>query len=132
MDNSTDEIVLSYVRIKYEAPIVYFEYKEGTELGFPEIFELIASAEKLSGREPYVTFSDARVSMNLTNEGKKAVADQNMPLFRGTAALVNNSLYKFAANYLTFYNRSKYPFRAFTNKDEAIKWLLSLPLEEKA
>ena len=125
-----DEIELPYASIKYTEPIVYFIYKEGAELGFPEIRELISYAEKLSGHTPYITFADVRVNVNMTNEGKRVVADiKNMPLFRGTAVLVNNSMYKFAANFLNYYNKPKYPFRAFTSKKKAIAWLLSLPLD---
>lgn len=124
------EIILPYATITYEEPIVYFTYKEGTELGFPEIEELISLSEKLSGNRPYVTFSDVRVDINVTNEGKRVVADMNnMPLFRGTAVLVKNSSYKFAINFLGhFKNKQQYPFRAFTQKKKAIEWLLSLPL----
>ena len=130
MSNESNKIELPYVRIEYIRPIVYFEYKEGTELGFPEIEELISCAEKLSGNQPYLTFSDVRAGVNITNEGKRYVSDlENMPLFRGTAALVENSLYKFAANFFSTYGKYKYPFRAFTSKDEAVKWLLSLPLD---
>lgn len=122
-------IELSYASITYEAPIVYFEYKEGTELGFPEIRELIACAEQLSGHTPYLTFSDVRVNMNLTNEGKRYVENmKNMPLFRGTAILVKNDFYRFALNFLNNLNKTQYPFNAFTNKQKAINWLLTLPL----
>jgi len=125
-----DEVELPYVNIKYIAPVVYYQYKEGAELGFPEIREVIFYAEKLSGHKPYVTFADARVNMNITNEGKRVLQDlNNMPLFRGTAALVKNSMYQFAANFLNVYNKPKYPFRAFTSKEKAVSWLLSLPLE---
>ncbi len=129
MNETINKIDLPYASITYIEPIVYFEYKEEAELGFPEIRKLISCAEDLSGHKPYVTFADARVSMNITNEGKRIVADvKNMPLFRGTAALVNNNLYKYAANLLSLFNSSKYPFRAFTSKEEAVKWLSSLPL----
>jgi hypothetical protein len=129
MNGIINEIDLPYVSISYSNPIVHFVYKEGAELGFPEIRELISHAEKLSGNMPYVTFADVRASINITNEGKRIVADQkNMPLFRGTAALVGNSMYKFAANFMNYYNKPQYPFRAFTSEKEAIDWLLSLPL----
>jgi hypothetical protein len=129
MDKILNEIDLPYAYIKYAIPIVYFEYKEGAELGFPEIRELISCAEKLSSKTPYFTFADARVTMNITNEGKRILTDlNNMPLFRGTAVLVNNNIYKFAANFLNYFNNPKYPFRAFTSKEEAINWLLTLPL----
>jgi hypothetical protein len=126
-----NEIDLPYVSITYAEPIVYFVYKEGAELGFPEIRELISSAEKLSGNKPYVTFSDVRVNMNITNEGKRYVADlKHMPLFRGTAVLVRNSFHKFAVNFLKDFSKGKYPFRAFTSKEEAIAWLSGLPLNK--
>ncbi len=130
MNQTLNKIDLPYACITYIEPIVYFEYKEGAELGFPEIRKLISCAEELSSQKPYVTFADARVSINITNEGKRILSDmKNMPLFRGTAALVNNDLYKYAANLLSFYSSRKYPFRAFTSKEEAIKWLSALPLD---
>lgn len=129
-NDNLNKIHLSYVDIKYEEPIVYFVFKEGVELGFPEIRELIACAEQLSGKKNYVTLSDVRVTVNITNEGKRVVSDpKNMPYFRGTAVLVKSSMYKFAVNFLNYYNRPKYPYRAFTSEKEAIAWLLTLPLE---
>jgi hypothetical protein len=124
------EITLPYVHITYEAPIVYFRYVNEIELGFPEIRELIACAEKLSGKKPYVTLSDARVNIKITAEGKRVLTDpNNLPYFRGTAALVKNNMYKFAVEFLNFFDKPKYPFRAFTDEEEAVKWLKSLPLE---
>lgn len=125
------EINLPYATITYKAPIVYFVYKEGTELGFPEIRELIACSEKLTGYKPYITFSDVRANVNVTNEGKRIVADlKNMPYFRGTAVLVKNNLYKFAIDFLYAFDKPNYPFRAFTDKKKAIAWLLTLPVED--
>ncbi len=123
------EIKLPYVTVTFVEPIVYFEFKEGTELGFPEIRELIACAEGLSDKKPYFTFSDVRVNMNITNEGKRFLENlDNMPLFRGTAALVKNDFYMFAINFMNSFSKAKYPFKAFTDKEKAIEWLLKLPL----
>jgi len=125
-----NEIELSYVSIRFEAPIVYYKYKEGAILGFPEIKELIICAERLSGGKPYVTFADVTEDIDIKIEGKRYVADMNnMPLFRGTAALVKNSMYLVGANFLSLYNKPKYPFRAFIDREKAIGWLLTLPLE---
>lgn len=127
-----NEFDLSYVTITYAEPIVYFRYKKGrTELGFPEIRELIAAAEKLTGHQPYFTLSDVRhVDINVTTEGKRVLSDmKNMPLFRGTAAVVKNNMYKFAIDFLNAFNKPKYPFRAFVNEEDAVAWLKSLPLE---
>ncbi len=126
-----DYIIYEFgITITYEAPIVYFVYKAGTELGFPEIKELISCAEKLSEGKPYVTFSDVRVNMSVTKQGELFLGDlSNMPLFRGTAAWVKNSVYRLAANFMNNFSRKPFPFRAFTEKEKAIEWLKSLPLE---
>jgi hypothetical protein len=126
------EIKLSYVTITYKEPIVYLVYEEDIELGFPEIRELISCAEKISGYKPYVTFSDLRAGVKITNEGKRFVSDiKNMPYLRGTAALVKNSFYKYAIDILSTFQKLEYPFRVFTDKQEAINWLMSLPLEHR-
>jgi len=126
------EIKLPYVTITYKEPIVYLIYEEDIELGFPEIKELISCAEKLSGYRPYVTLSDLRAGVKITNEGKRFVSDlRNMPYFKGTAALVKNSFYKYAIDILNSFHKQQYPFRVFTEKEEAISWLLSLPLHDK-
>lgn len=78
-----NKIELPYVRIEYIKPIVFFEYNEGIELGFPEMYELISYAEKLSGHQPYFTFSDVRAGVNVTNEGKKVIADLKHALVQG-------------------------------------------------
>ncbi|HLP10537.1 MAG TPA: hypothetical protein VK177_01325 [Flavobacteriales bacterium] len=123
-----NQVALPYADIVYEEPIVYFTFKENTELGFPEIRELIAVAEKLADYKPYFTLSDVRVNINITEEGKRVVDDiKNMPYFRGTAAIVKNNMYKYGANFMANFNRRNYPFRAFTNKEKAVEWLLSLP-----
>jgi len=129
MTGISNEIKLSFVTITYIEPVVYFRYKAGAQLGFPEIRELIASAEKISGYRPYVTFADVREGIDVTNEGKKIFADpKNMPLFRGTAALVNNSMYKIAIDFMNAFSRPKFPFKAFVSEEKAIEWLKSLPL----
>jgi hypothetical protein len=126
------EVKLPYVNITYEDPIVYFIFIEGAELGFPEIRELTACAEKLSGNKPYLSFSDARVNLSVTNEGRRVAADlKNAPLVRGNAILLKNNMLKVAANFFYNFNKPLFPFRAFTDKEKAISWLLSLPLEKE-
>jgi hypothetical protein len=125
-----NSIDLSYVSISYQEPVVCFRYKEGAELGFPEIRELISLSEKLSGLKPYLTFSDVREKVNITNQGKLVLSDfNNMPLFRGSAILVKNDLYRFAAEFMNQFNKSKLPFKAFTSEEKAMKWLSSIPLQ---
>jgi hypothetical protein len=124
------KIELPYVSVSFESPIVYYSYKEGAQLGFPEMRELIATAEKLSWSRPYFTFSDVRVTMDVTREGKRYISDpNNLPYFRGAAVLVRGSMLSFAINFLSHFQKNKYPFKAFTDKNKAITWLGTLDLD---
>src|SRR5262245_53418185 len=115
----------------YEKPIVHIVFKENAELGFLEMRELTFHAEKLSRLQPYFTFSDATVNLNITPEGNKVAADWKEATFhRGSAVLVRGEMMKLAANFFSSINKPVFPFRAFTDKDEAIKWLLQLPLND--
>ena len=121
------DIELPYSNIYYEAPIIYIEYKKDAELGFGEIRQLISTAEKLSGGKPYVVLSDVRNGVNITPMGKKLAADPGtMPLHRGSAVLLRNNMQRLAANF--FGSKNPYPFKAFTDKQKAVEWLLTLPL----
>lgn len=125
-----DEIKLQYVTIKYIKPVVYFTFTTDTELGFPEIKELVSCAEKLSGGVNYFTLADIReISISVTNEGRRMVKNNSaMPFFRGNAVVVKNNLYKYTIDFLASISSSIYPLRAFTSKEEAVNWLLTLPL----
>jgi hypothetical protein len=121
------EIELPYSNIYYEAPIIYIEYKKDAELGFGEIRQLVSMSEELSGHKPYVVLSDVRNGISITPMGKKIAADPSTaPLHRGTAVLLRNNMLRLAANF--FGTSNPYPFRAFTDRQKAVEWLLSLPL----
>ena len=123
------EMELEYVKVYYRAPIVYMVFKEGVELGIPEIRELITCAEMLSEKKPYVIFCDARVKMDVTAEGRRLTASgKAAPLHRGTAVLVKNTLYQYAATLFSKFEKPQFPYRVFTDEQEALDWLLQLPL----
>lgn len=122
---------LPYASMRYEAPVVYVTYKEGSDLGFIEIRELIREAEKLAGHQPYLVLSDVRAGISVTPLGKKVVSDQNeLPLHCGSAVLVKNSMMQVAANFFDKINPSPYPFKTFTSEKKALDWLLTLPLKK--
>ena len=124
------KVQLAYAAVYYADPIVFIEFMEGFELGFVEIQELTRTAEQLSGNKPYVVLSDVRVNGRVTPMGRKVAADPNeCPLHRGTAVLLKNSVLTTGANFLNKLTPSKYPIKAFTDRDKALEWLKSLPLE---
>jgi hypothetical protein len=124
-----NEIILPNVSIKYIDPIVYCKYNEKVELGFPEIQELTLCIETLSSQKPYLIFLDVNLIVNITNEGKRMLGKySNMPFCMGTAIFIKESRYECAHNFINNYN-TKFPIRVFNSEQEAVEWLLSLPLD---
>src|ERR1700722_880623 len=120
---------LEYVKMCYKAPIIHMTFSDGAELGIPEIRDLITYSETLSERKPYVILSDVRVTMDVTHEGRRLAANAKFaPFHRGTAVLVPNTLYQYAATLFSKFDKPEFPYRVFTNEKEAMNWLLQLPL----
>ena len=117
----------------YESPIVYIIFNKDVELGFPEIADMIHHTEKLSKGKNYFVFSDIRAGgVDVTQEGRRMASKASeAPYQKGTAVLASNALYQLAANVFANFNKPKYPYRVFTNKQKAIEWLLSLPLNNR-
>ena len=120
---------LEYVTISYKEPIVYLVFKEGAELGIPEIRDLTVQAEAISNKKPYFILSDVRVKMDVTHEGRRLAANaKSAPFHRGTAVLVQNTLYQYAATLFSKFDKPEFPYRVFTSEQEALNWLMQLPL----
>ncbi|HXB13767.1 MAG TPA: hypothetical protein VNZ45_17390 [Bacteroidia bacterium] len=120
---------LEYVKIYYKAPIIHMAFKEGAELGIPEIRQLITYSEVLSKKNPYVTLSDVRVNMDVTHEGRRLTLNtKEAPFHRGSAIVVKNGLYQYAATLFSKFDKPAFPYRVFTNEHEARNWLLQIPL----
>ena len=128
-----EELNLDYVCIRYEKPIVYLTFKSGADIGFPEVKELIACAEKLSDKKNYVVLSDVREDVSVTREGRKYSAQsKNSPFHKGTAVLVKNTAYKLAVDLFLGLQVPEFPYSVFTEEQKAIDWLLSLPLDDQS
>ncbi len=119
---------LEYVKIEYKAPIIYLTFKEGVELGIPEINELNACAKKLSDGNAYCVLCDVRVNMaGVTHEGRRLAA-KPAPTHKGTAVIVKNTFYQIAATLFSKFDQPQFPYKVFTDEREAIDWLMQLPL----
>jgi hypothetical protein len=124
-----EQIELGYATLSYNDPIVEIVYKAHAQLGFIEIRELIASAQKLSAGKPYLVFSDVRDGIEVTPLGKKVVSDPaESPLHRGTAVLLKSEMLVLAANFISSFKKEPYPFKAFTERKKAMQWLSTLRL----
>ena len=124
MTKEQPTIELPYATILYEPPIVHIVFKTDIELGFPETRELIASAEKISHKRPYVIFADARVKVQVTREGRKVAANEKeAPYHKGSAILVENNMLALGLNFFSGLITPSYPYRAFTDRESAMEWL---------
>ncbi|HEY6162879.1 MAG TPA: hypothetical protein VI112_16740 [Bacteroidia bacterium] len=129
--DNMQKAVLPYASITFEYPIVHIIFEKEVDLGFPEIKELTRVAEELAGYKPYVVLSEVKANVNVTPEGKRLTTDRKeITLARGTAVLVDNSIYMMAMNFYSNFTSPPFPFKAFTDKQKAIAWLRSLPLDQ--
>lgn len=127
-----NELKLPYATIRYEEPIIYITFKQGSELGFPEMKELVQYAETLSGYKNYFVFSQVGENVSVTMEGRRFAFDaKNSPYQKGTAVLVKNNVVSLAANLYVGFKDPAFPYKVFTDKQKAIDWLLSLPLQSE-
>ena len=123
------ETNLGFALVYYEKPIVHLVFEKGAELGFPEMRALVRHAERASGHQPYVVLSDIRKGVSVTPEGRKfSSRASESPLQRGTATLVTGALFSKAVNFFAGLRKPDFPFRCFTDRQEAIEWLLTLKL----
>lgn len=126
------QIELPYATVSFDASIVIFKYRPNALIGLKEMKETIALAEKLSWSRPYFTLSDVRGGITMSTEAKWYLADLNhLPFFRGAAAIVKNSTMSYAINFLEFFQKKKYPMKAFTSEKKAVEWLRTLPMDDE-
>lgn len=124
------EAILPYAHFHYAAPVVFIEFARNVELGFLEVREIFLVCEKLSGGLPYVVLADVRRGVALTPMGKKAsTGTPPSPLHRGTAVVMLRDTMQEQIDFLRQMNRAPFPLRAFTERQQAIDWLLTLPLD---
>lgn len=123
-----NELKLSYATLKYEEPIIHITFIQGSELGFPEIKELVKYAEQLSGYKNYFVLSIGD-NITLTPEGRRFAFDErNSPYQKGTAVVVKNNAVSMDANLYMGFKQPEFPYKVFTERQKATDWLLSLPL----
>lgn len=121
--------LLPFASLEYHEPIVNLTLSDNVEIGFPEIQAITKKSEELSGFRPYFLLVNLGKNVRLTTEGKKtAINPTEHPLRRGSAVMVKSEAEEKSAGFFTEAPNRLAPRRSFTDRSEAIKWLLSLPL----
>jgi ethanolamine utilization protein EutA (predicted chaperonin) len=126
-----EEIKFSHTVVSYREPVVSLTFTEDSELDVAEIRELIAAAERLSGKKPYLLFSDARGNLAITPEARKVAAAKNeAPLLVANAVLVNNLGLSITANFFMKFNKPHFPVRVFYDEKKAMEWLMKFEVKK--
>lgn len=114
----------SYCTLSYKAPIISIVFKKGAVMDVAEAKEMIVAAESMSGKKPYVLFSDIRNHVNITPEARKVSADKAMaPHVVANAVFTNNIALKLTANFFILINKPHFPVKVFTDRSKAMLWL---------
>jgi hypothetical protein len=125
------EIKFSHTTVRYQEPLISLVFNEGADLDIAEVRELIAAAEKLSGKKPYLLFSDVRVNMGITPEARKVSADKKeAPYVVANAVLVNNLGLSITANFFMKFNKPHFPVKVFYDEAKAMEWLMKFELKK--
>lgn len=120
-------IRLPYARITYSRPVITIVYDDKVDLGLFEIRELNELCSRLSNNTPYFVLNDAPGGVNITPQGKRALADiTEAPLHCGTALVVHPKLVAISDSLFSGLKKLSCPFRVFSDKDEALMWLHGL------
>jgi len=119
-----EQINFTHSTIFYNVPFMYLVLREGAELDAEQMRELIAAAEKLSNKTPYLLISDVRVNVTITSEGRKVAADKNEAKFLVANAVISDSVaLKLTANFFMQFNKPHFPLKIFNDEEKAHIWL---------
>ncbi len=110
-----------------ENGILRIKVREGVHIDLESLKEDHEADFQLTGHKQVLALFDARAFFTITKDARDYVNSGIMDKTRlATAALINNIGARILMNGFLFINRPKTPFKIFTNKDEAIKWLLNI------
>jgi hypothetical protein len=111
--------------ITYDPPVIYIVFKKGAKMDSAEALEMIAAAETLSGKTPYLMFSDIRNHVEISPEARKiSAAKAEAPYVVANAVLTDNVALKLTANFFMKINKPHFPVKIFTDRSKAMSWLM--------
>ncbi len=112
--------------ISYQSPVVHIVFKENAKVDASEAREMIKAAEGLSGKKPYMIFSDIRNHVEISPEARKiSAAKEEAPYLVANAVLTDSIALKLTANLFVNINKPHFPVRLFTDRSKAMRWLMS-------
>ncbi len=106
--------------------VVRQDFVEGAYMEVADSREAIAAVRELTGDVPAFLLTDMRHVKGASSEARAFGSTPEMvPYIAAIALLTSSPLTRMIANFFVRFTRPAYPVRMFTDRDEALAWLLA-------
>lgn len=112
--------------------IVYVYFKSGVTIDCDTQEKLLVNYREITNGKmhPFLFYADEQVS--ITKEARdNAIIIEDRAFASASAILVNNLAHRLIANFYLKFNKPKKPYKVFSKKTDAIKWLITFVENEK-
>lgn len=103
--------------------ILFFTYKENLELNIEAAKIIVQDRINFQAKKSFPAFVDCRGIKSISKEARDYFAKKGSDLIIASALLYDSPVHKIIANFYLQINKPVVPSKAFTNKEEALKWL---------
>ena len=110
--------------------IVHFIYKKDVNIDLEGAKKIVADRLKLQEGIPYLIYCDFRGPRDTTKEARDYLANEGSALSKGVAVLVGSPMTRMMVNFYLKINKPLVPTRMFTDKQNALEFVMAL--REKA
>lgn len=104
--------------------IGYVLLKDNTELNIELQTELLKLYDELNDKKLTPFIFAAGEGVTITKEARdNATLIEDISALKASAVVVDNLAYRMIANFYLTFNKPKRPYKVFSKREEAIKWL---------
>lgn len=104
--------------------IGYVLLKDNTELNIELQTELLKLYDELNDKKLTPFIFEAGEGVTITKEARdNATLIEDISALKASAVVVDNLAYRMIANFYLTFNKPKRPYKVFSKREEAIKWL---------
>ena len=128
MDRIENDTIVYWI----EGGILFSEFKKPTEMNLEVCKKLIELRHSISNGEKQYWCSDFKMLKSYTKEGRDYADVHGQDFLHAAAAIVNSHVTMFLYNIFVRIKKTKIPFKAFKNKEDAVVWLNEVKAMNKA
>lgn len=106
-----------------EEGVILITYKNDVEIDIDEVIEIRNTTHQLADGKAFVSIYDAGDDTTVTKEAREISAkDGNIANRKAMAIIVKHLGQRILANFFINLNKKIHPMKAFTNREDAVKW----------